>query len=186
MDSLTELLHEIQTLYFPRWDPAHKYHIEKWDLAGARCLYKEKLIQVSDPGDELVIIHEICHAVSPSGGHGERWQKRFLKVADMAHDSGNLKLAEAIRIEVKQYQKQLKECPEGRLNAEQIRSEIYDTVFDCPDASFEDVVKWTAREHSMLPDELLKYLPKSLSIAFKKAHGDLEAQKLARQKFGIP
>ena len=185
MDSLTDLLYKIQRQYFPRWDVKHEYRIEMWNLPGARCNNKEKLIQVSDANDELAVIHEICHAVTRSGWHGEKWQNRFLKVADVSDILGNLQLAKAIRIEVKDIRKQLKRRTERRLTADHVNSEIQEAAFENPNASFEDIVSFVAREHSMFSKELLKYYPKSLKRAFDRAHQDLEAEKSLRLKSGI-
>ena len=185
MDSLTKRLHKIQSQYFPRWDINHKYRIEKWDLPGARCDYKEKLIHVSDINDELTIIHEICHAVTLLKGHGEKWQNRFLKTADMADTLGNSKLAEAIRIEVKRYHEQFKDYPELKMTAAFISGEICDAALDAPDVSFEDIVRYVARENNMFAEELFKYYPKSLRRAFDNAHSLVETNTALHQKLGI-
>jgi hypothetical protein len=185
MDSLTKRLHKIQSQYFPRWDINHKYRIEKWDLSGARCDYKRKLINVSDVNDELVIIHEICHAVVVKGLHGPAFQNRLLKVAAVADSLGKPKLAKDIRDEVDWIRNQFKEHPERRLTAREVCDEIQDAVLDIPKLSFEDIVKLVAREHAMYPEELLKDYPKSLRRAFDSAHSLIEANRDLNQKLGI-
>jgi hypothetical protein len=185
VDSLTKRLHKIQNQYFPRWDINHKYRIEKWDLLGARCDYKAKLIQVSDVNDELVIIHEICHAVVAKGLHGPDFQNRFLKVAAVADSLGKPKLAKDIRDDVDWIRNQFKDQPERRLTAREVSCEINDAAIDAPNISFEDIVKYVARENAMFPEELLKYYPKSLRRAFDSAHSLIEANRALKQKLGI-
>jgi len=177
MDSLTKRLHKIQSQYFPRWDINHKYRIEKWDLPGARCDYKEKLIYVSNVNDELVIIHEICHAVVANGLHGPEFQNRLLKVADVANSLGGAKLANDIRSQVDWMRNQFKDHPDRRLTVREVCGEIEDAVLDVPKLSFDDIVKYVAREHAMYPEELLKYYPKSLRRAFDNAHSLLEVNQ---------
>ena len=51
----------------------------------------------------LLIIHEICHAVS-TYGHGARWQNRMLKTAETA-SRYDPRLSEKIKIQVGMYRK---------------------------------------------------------------------------------
>ena len=185
MDSLTKRLHKIQSQYFPQWDINHKFRIVKWDLAGARCDYKEKIIYVSDVNDELVIIHEICHAVVGRGLHGPEFQNRLLKVAAVADSLGQPKLAKDIRSQVNWIRNQFKDHPDRRLTAREVSGEINDAAIDAPNISFEDIVKHVAREHAMFPEELLKYYPKALKRAFDNAHSLLDTNSAMHQKLGI-
>jgi len=148
------------------------------------CDPRKKLIQVLDANDELTIIHEICHAATRSSGHGEKWQKRFLKVAEMANVLGNLKLSEAIKAEVKRYHEQIKDLPEISASAQIFREQISQAARDAPDASFGDIVRYVAGEHGMYTEELLKHYPKALRKAFDDAHNLLEIARTRRQKLG--
>jgi hypothetical protein len=47
---------------------------------------------------QLLLIHEICHAVTPDG-HGKRFQKRLLKASERAKELGRKRLANALREE---------------------------------------------------------------------------------------
>ena len=182
MDLLINRFNKIQSQYFPRWNIKHKWRIKEWGQSGAGCDYKEKLIRVSDINDELTIIHEICHGIVRTGGHGPLWQERFLKTADIALASGNSKLAEVIKSEVLRYQKQIEELGEIKMNSEYVSGLIRDAVYDAPKVSFEDIIKWLANEHGMLPEEVLMNWPKSAKQAFDQAHCDLKIiQKMVEE-----
>jgi hypothetical protein len=79
------LYEEICQTYFPRWNPwAYTYDPKLGD--GGCCNTKTKRIFFGNP-DPKLIIHEICHAVTP-GHHGSKWQERMIKASEIAkqHD----------------------------------------------------------------------------------------------------
>jgi hypothetical protein len=98
----TDILYKkICRFYFPRWKPWPYTYNKKWMNSGF-CNARRKHIFFGAP-NPLLIIHEICHAVS-TYGHGARWQERMLKAAETAlrYDP---RLSEKIRIQVGMYRK---------------------------------------------------------------------------------
>jgi hypothetical protein len=96
----TDILYKkICRIYFPRWKPWPYTCNKKWMNSGF-CNARRKHIFLGAP-NPLLIIHEICHAVS-TYGHGARWQERILKAAETAlrYDP---QLSEKIRIQVMMY-----------------------------------------------------------------------------------
>lgn len=96
----TDILYkEICRIYFPRWKPWPYTYNKKWMNSGF-CNARRKHIFFGAP-NPLLIIHEICHAIS-TYGHGARWQERMLKAAETAlrYDP---RLSEKIRIQVMMY-----------------------------------------------------------------------------------
>ena len=78
---IDKLYQGICKTYFPRWKPwAYAYDPKLGD--GGCCNIKAKRICFGNP-DPKLIIHEICHAVTP-GHHGLRWQSRMIKAAEKA------------------------------------------------------------------------------------------------------
>jgi len=68
----------ICTAYFPRWVPWEFRYNPEWGNTGY-CNRKEKCIFFGDI-NPVLIIHEICHAVT-KGGHGKEWQKRMRSIS---------------------------------------------------------------------------------------------------------
>lgn len=80
---IDNIFEDICKIYFPRWNPwIYKYN-SKWGDQGV-CDNKRKIIFFGN-SDPRIIIHEICHAVSP-GSHGPKWQARMLKAAEIAKE----------------------------------------------------------------------------------------------------
>ena len=78
--------------YFPRWEPWKFIYKSTWGISGC-CNPKTKCI-FSGSLDKMVLIHEICHAVT-NCGHGKKWQKRMLLSAKIAKKN-DAKLSEEI------------------------------------------------------------------------------------------
>lgn len=72
----------------------------------------------------LLIIHEICHAVS-TYGHGTRWQNRMLKAAETASRYDPI-LSEKIKIQVGMYRK-IQRNPQEEIKSLYLR--IEDTFY---------------------------------------------------------
>ena len=91
MGRLEARFQEIRRAFFPRWDRARQWRV----LSGTRsgppavsgfCQRREKTIYVNEPADgdlNLVLVHEICHAVTVDK-HGPRWRARMRRAAERA------------------------------------------------------------------------------------------------------
>lgn len=81
MKKIDILYTDICRKYFPRWKPWPYTYNQKWMNSGfCNANLKHMFFGAPNP---LLIIHEICHAVS-TYGHGARWQNRMLKTAETA------------------------------------------------------------------------------------------------------
>jgi hypothetical protein len=112
---------KICKVYFPRWKPwEFKYDrffgIEGFCDSDHRTIIVQKL-------DPVLIIHEICHAVTDSG-HEKKWQDRMLKAAITA-DTVDPEIASRIRDEVTKIQ----EIPHGTL-AQEVYSRLSDAMLE--------------------------------------------------------
>ena len=145
--------------YFSRWDKAQHWtcrfspttSVEHF-CAGL-CDSKRRIIYVPKNAEDLaiVLIHEICHAVTPHANHGRPWQQRMLKAATMASRRGQWQLAQSLRREVEIYQ------DAERVTKKAIYLEIEDCVLDLlPLPSFRSVVKLVAHRNLMTTGKFLK------------------------------
>jgi hypothetical protein len=96
----TDILYKnICQKYFPRWKPWPYTYNQKWMNSGF-CNSTRRHIFFGAP-NPLLIIHEICHAVS-TFGHGTQWQNRMLQAAKTA-SRYDPRLSEKIKIQVGMY-----------------------------------------------------------------------------------
>jgi hypothetical protein len=135
---------------------------------------KKKIIYVSKDDEDLIafLIHEICHAVTPSTNHGRPWQERMLKAATMAEQTGQSRLAEFLRDEVVSYQQHAEVItPKG----------IYCAIEDCVSdlkgiPSFRSVVTLVAKSYVMTAKKFLERYPRA-----KRVYDEAVSLKLSLQ-----
>jgi hypothetical protein len=135
------------------------------------CDCERKIIYIPSNTEDLiaVLIHEICHAVTPSTNHGQPWQERMLKAATVAQRTGQSRLAEFLRKEVVSYQRDAEV-----ITPKAIYCEIADCVSDLKGIpSFRTVVKLVAQRNVMTVEKFLKRLPRAKrvydkAISFKR------------------
>jgi len=190
-----ELFDRIKKQYFPHWDKNNLWHIEinKLTISGL-CRSPTKTIHiaihiVNDERLTLVIIHEICHAVTYSS-HGEKWQKRFLSAASRADMLGDHKLASKIREEVSVYGDKISNLGIIKsITATSLQSIIRDLVlFDDADVekeSVESVIGHAASQWGLNFEELMILFPRSLNsfkATFEKAMKEKARDGLLRQR----
>jgi len=93
----------IRDKFFQRWDRKHERIVadEHPELTGdGRCDNKGKMIIIfSLRNIDMMLIHEICHAVA-SIGHNKKWQSRMEKAALKAESLGQMELAREIRADL--------------------------------------------------------------------------------------
>jgi hypothetical protein len=158
----------VRKVYFPRWDRARRWRCRFHSAAMAGvgceglCDCERKIIYIPNNTEDLIaaLIHEICHAVTPSTTHGRPWQERMLKAASVADRTRQSRLAEFLRKEVVSYQR----------DAEVItRKGIYYEIEECVSdlkriPSFRTVVKRVAQRNVMTVEQFLKRLPRAKAV----------------------
>jgi hypothetical protein len=122
---------EICKTYFPRWKPwAYTYNSD-WGYGGYTNV-ERKHIYFGNPTRDLsikgLIIHEICHAVGYHN-HNTRWQKRMMKVAEIAKTHDPEVSAELIADATK-YHIQFEEIPGMKEGINWINQEIEDAFLE--------------------------------------------------------
>jgi len=157
----------VRKQYFSRWNRAQHWTCQfshttpVGHYCAGLCDSKRRIIYVAKDAEDLtlVLIHEICHAVTPHANHGRPWKKRMSKAATMASRRGQRQLAQSLRREVESYR------DAERVTKKAIYSEIEDRVLDLPPPpSFRSVVKLVAHRNLMTTGEFLKRFPRAKRV----------------------
>jgi len=177
MTKIQSLFNEVKTTFFPRWDSANKWRVQrKAKLStgyarGAICNNKTKTIEISrtlvlnnDNEYRCLFAHEICHAVTDAY-HGQKWQTRYLKVANQAKLLRMQTLAKMISEDIKNIQ------DAEVVNLSVIQQNMEDAINFHPNASFEAVIEFVANNWGYTADGLLKKY-KSIKKLFDKVKRD--------------
>ena len=107
-EALEHLFQEVLRSYFPRWRRGKAWSV-RYAVPPGRpkvdgyCDPQTRTIWISprtvdQPSDELVVIHEVTHALT-NRDHGVCFQRRLRKVAEDAETQGNPPLALELRQE---------------------------------------------------------------------------------------
>jgi hypothetical protein len=94
----------LRQLLFPDWDSEEKWRLCAADLPKAQrgfCDHECHSINIGSAvttKEEVIItiVHEICHALAPPGGHDVPWRSEMTKAATRARENGQLRLARDI------------------------------------------------------------------------------------------
>ena len=166
----------IREIFFPRWDKKHQWIIRlDPDFPSIGCCDQEmKVIYIQcifEDEDEFhsVLIHEICH--SSYLGHSKKWATRMLRAAEKATKVGRPNLSKIIKKQVKNYEN------EKRLYARNVYEEIYDALLDVPEASYDAIIRWIARDVGLYSYELEERFKKCREVydkAFKEVRHQLK------------
>lgn len=139
----------VRSTFFPEWEAGGEWAVQEDDDPGSygRCDDATKAILVRspppDPDDDrlhLVLIHEICHAVSKEP-HTRRWRHRFMEAGDTASSIGRNDLARMIQDEVRRYQALEKPL---KLDERLIYATIQDVVLPNPAISYRETIRTVA------------------------------------------
>ena len=151
-NSLKEAYEYVCNTFFPRFD-RQKEWIAKYSskIPGqGLCDRNNKIIFVeriiSDIELLLILIHEICHAVT-SNDHGRKWQNRLLKAAELAAKIGQKELSKILKDEIKMYQNTV------RTYVEVVYNSIEDCLIDLPQSSYATIIKYVAKYYGFYPEE---------------------------------
>jgi hypothetical protein len=163
--------------FFPRWRAGGRWRCTTLirSAAHGRCDGKRKVIEiglVSDDDDalDLLLIHEISHAVA-SPGHGRTWQRRIFLAADVARRVGRPRLAELLEAEVVHY----REKAEPLAVAYQ---EVRDALLHNPDLTLVQVKRWLGRMYGVRYGDIDRVF-RGLRTVYKRARKEaVEARKI--------
>lgn len=155
-DLLTSAFETVRNKFFPRWDEARlwKCRVDRRRVGDGICCLATKTIYINPKVENLVgiLIHEICHALSPGVNHGGDWRRRMLIAASRAERFGEIPLAGFLRSEVTHYRNDAEV-----VTARAIYTEIEQAVEESTvNPSFESIVGILARKYLMNRREFLK------------------------------
>ena len=175
-DLLTSAFETVRNKFSPRWDEARlwKCRVDMRRVGDGICCLATKTIYINPKVENLVgiLIHEICHALSPRVNHGGGWQRRMLIAAARAERFGELSLAEFLRSEVTHYRNDAEVVTAGAIYSEIEQAVEESTV----NPSFESIVGILARKYLMNRREFLKRFrgakqAHKRAVAFRRAQG---------------
>lgn len=162
-----DLFQTIKRRLFPKWDQGEEWVFERLDdLNGAdgQCNIEEKKIQISAAAEstldaELIVVHEICHAVT-TGYHGNSWLKRMEKAALRACKLEMHELAEAIRLEIREYRSKRRLC-----NADLFYHIVRDlALLNVPAHTEEEILTAAGRTVGLSSDEVVANYPRARRV----------------------
>jgi hypothetical protein len=196
-DEITVLYEQVKKSYFPKWDRDGRWtlkiisgHSERLDGAFGISMFRTREIlinqnfaQAQDKEEvELLLIHEICHAVT-NCGHKETFFKRFEKTAQSADEKGLHSFAELIRNEIESYKRN-----PVRGFCEEVYSQIEDWVVEDGEKDFDALIRGVAHDLSSSPDETLRRCTRCRQVyekAMRKRKRHDAANGKLRRLFGI-
>ena len=177
---MSESFEFIRSTFFPMWDRRHAWTFaeEHPDCRGfGLCDTDGKKIVVTPGhphGDDVTMIHEICHAAA-SLGHAKKWQRRMEMAAQKAESLGLKDLADGIRKDYMAYNNSLpiSAC----FIYQRLEDDVHDTHGEC---SFEDAVAETAEYNGTTSEHLLAKF-KRLRTVYDNARREAEEDEAIRK-----
>ena len=174
----------IRREFFPRWDRRGEWKCRVVaDVNGSQgyCFSEHKVIKLcrhliggDREGVQLLLIHEICHAVTPLG-HGAKWLARMATAAKRAKAIGMKSLATRLRDEAREYEATPRET------ASMVYQRMKDVVWDCKEISFNDAVVGVSREYGMDRREFLSRYRRLQSVYEKTVREKAQHERLREQ-----
>ncbi len=165
----------LRRTFFPRWISGPRWRCRIADESngaegpsdcGGRCYSDSKLLLFDRMPTELVLTHEVCHAVT-GAAHGKKWATRMVKAASDASKLGRADLAAEIHAEIKRYEKDAE-----KITAPGVCRRIEECVQDLPGASFAAVKSAVCREIGLSEAEFDRRY-KLARRAYDRAHREL-------------
>ena len=121
----------------------------------------------------VVLIHEVAHAAS-SVHHGGIWEARMAKAADQAEHLGRIELASRIRSEILGYAT----CS-WTPTASAVYQQISDAAWDCPRATFGQVVDLIRRDCGLTREGFLRRFRRA-AVVYEEAQAEAEEHAKAK------
>jgi hypothetical protein len=156
---------QIKQLFFPRWDRKKLWRIRTSSrrTADGCCDSKRRVIKITrrsaNPDErDLVLIHEICHALF--SGHERAWQGRMKKAARRADELGRHQLAQLLRKEIVGCQ----QSPSRSVQKEQFYEDIQDAVIENPNLTLAAIKMFMADRYALLVSEVYTAFPRTKAV----------------------
>jgi hypothetical protein len=134
--------------FFSRWKAGSQWRCttRTRSTAHGHCDEERKVIEIKcvsndDDALDLLLIHEISHAVA-SPGHSKTWQCRIALAANVARRVGRLRLVELLDAEIARY----RERAEPLALAYQ---EVRDAVLHNPDLTLAQMKRWLGQMYGV-------------------------------------
>ena len=175
---LDESVARVKALCFPSWPRKQKwnfiagYFSRETSNRDGQCDPESRIIFINPTvvkgtriDLELVIAHEICHAIAGQG-HGNPWLRRMRKAAEAAERNGHKNLAGKLRKEVSNYKN------EPQVSHAMVYSVMHDIVWETQGkTSFKGILRHLVGEgYGNSADDLLRLYPR-LYEEFENAIG---------------
>lgn len=141
---LKNIYNQIKLVFFPRWISGKewkvKIYIGKRPFNG-ECNRLKKIIyinldevQKSNNYLKVLIIHEICHAVTRKGdGHGFKFQERYIKAANRAEAKGMKVISKMILNRIKKNKSLWDKQEEQKKRLRELKKANLEKLFDTND-----------------------------------------------------
>ena len=169
--------------FFPRWRAGSQWRCTSRtrSTAHGHCDEERQVIEIATVSDDddaldLLLIHEISHAVA-SPGHGKTWQRRIALAANVARRVGRLGLAELLDAEVVHYQ----EDAEPLAVAYQ---EVRDAVLHNPDLTLAQVKRWLGQMYGMRSGDIERAFRGVRTVYTKARKEALEVRSSKQRQSG--
>jgi len=175
----------VRSTFFARWDTDRQWKIKyapRLPSDGRADPDTKIIFLVSVPKEldllYLILIHEICHAVTQSG-HSKKWIRRLGTVRDKAKELGMLSLSEKLQEEINLYAN-----PTGMMSLtaanvyRSIRDYVMVAVIEERSHGYEKIIKAVAKGYGLYPYEM-EQLFKKCREAYEKAVKEAEETKNA-------
>lgn len=168
----------VLTSFFPRWRAASEWRCTTRTCRTGHgyCDIDRRVIEIGvvsedDDALDLLLIHEIAHAVAP-GFHGKTWQRRMALAADTARKLGRPRLAELLDTEIATYR-------DGAEPLAVAYGEVENALLGNPDLTLLQIKRWLARTYGLKFSEVAKVY-RGLGTVYKKAQKDGLEMRQAR------
>jgi hypothetical protein len=147
---------DVLATFFPQWKAGAGWRCTNRGSRGqahGHCDVAKRLIEIlfvseDDDALDMLLIHEISHAVA-SLGHGKTWQRRLALAAATARKLGRTRLAELLDEEIDNYQNRGEGLPE-------IYAEVRAALLYNPDLTLTQIKRWVGHTYGLRFGEVSK------------------------------
>lgn len=132
------------------------------------------VVSEDDDALDLLLVHEIAHAVA-SPGHGKVWQRRIALAAATARKLGRTRLAELLDEEIVNYQERAEPV-------EVAYESVQDALVVNPDLTLAQIKRWLAQTYGLLFNEVEKVFRRLDKVYTKARKEALELREARPQR----
>lgn len=167
--------------FFPKWKAGAGWRCTNRGNRGqahGHCDVEKRLIEIllvseDDDALDMLLIHEISHAVA-SLGHGKTWQRRLALAAAKARKLGRTRLAELLDEEIDNYRNRGEGLPE-------IYAEVRNALLYNPDLTLTQIKRWLAQTYGLHVGEVSKVF-RGLRTVYEKGRKEGLEFRLDREE----